>query len=472
MQKTALGAVFFYSNYFDWNLCRFFLYNCGKNYYNKGMAKPLIAIIGRPNVGKSTFFNRVAGRKISITENRPGVTRDRIYADAEWRGKPFTLIDTGGIELKSTDDMWRQIAAQASLAIDTADVILFFTDGKEGLTSSDYDVAEMLRRSGKPVILAVNKIDDYSPDKLFEFYSLGLGEPYGISSEHSRGVGDLLDKAVEQFDAAESAQDDSLKIAFVGKPNAGKSSLVNKILGQERTIVTPVAGTTRDAIDTPFERDGKKYTIIDTAGIRRKRSVEDDVEYYSVLRAFDAVRRADVAVLVVDAAEGLTEQDVKIIGFVHEENKPSLIVMNKWDLIEKDTHTVLKFEERLKEDLKFMDYYKSVYISAKTGQRVDKVLSLAEEVYAHAGFRVPTGALNDLLLDAMRVNEPPSYLGRRMKLYYASQPAVFPPTFVLMVNDEKLLHFSYERYLENVIRGAYDFSGTPVKIVVRNKKED
>ncbi len=436
------------------------------------MAKPLIAIIGRPNVGKSTFFNRVAGRKISITENRPGVTRDRIYADAEWRGKPFTLIDTGGIELKSMDDMWRQIAAQASLAIDTADVILFFTDGREGLTSSDYDVAEILRRSGKPVILAVNKIDDYSPDKLFEFYSLGLGEPFAVSSEHSRGVGDLLDKAVEQFAAEESTEDDSLKIAFVGKPNAGKSSLVNKILGQERTIVTPVAGTTRDAIDTPFERDGKKYTIIDTAGIRRKRSVEDDVEYYSVLRAFDAVRRADVAVLVVDAEEGLTEQDVKIIGFVHEENKPSVIVMNKWDLIEKDTHTVLKFEEKLKEDLKFMDYYKSVYISAKTGQRVDKVLSLAEEVYAHAGYRVPTGALNDLLMDAMRVNEPPSYLGRRMKLFYASQPAVFPPTFVLMVNDEKLLHFSYERYLENVIRDAYDFSGTPVKIIVRNKKED
>ena len=436
------------------------------------MAKPLIAIIGRPNVGKSTFFNRVAGRKISITENRPGVTRDRIYADAEWRGKPFTLIDTGGIELKSTDDMWRRIAAQASLAIDTADVILFFTDGREGLTSSDYDVAEILRRSGKPVILAVNKIDDYSPDKLFEFYSLGLGEPFAVSSEHSRGVGDLLDKAVEQFAAEESTEDDSLKIAFVGKPNAGKSSLVNKILGQERTIVMPVAGTTRDAIDTPFERDGKKYTIIDTAGIRRKRSVEDDVEYYSVLRAFDAVRRADVAVLVVDAEEGLTEQDVKIIGFVHEENKPSVIVMNKWDLIEKDTHTVLKFEEKLKEDLKFMDYYKSVYISAKTGQRVDKVLSLAEEVYAHAGYRVPTGALNDLLMDAMRVNEPPSYLGRRMKLFYASQPAVFPPTFVLMVNDEKLLHFSYERYLENVIRDAYDFSGTPVKIIVRNKKED
>lgn len=436
------------------------------------MANPLIAIVGRPNVGKSTFFNKVAGRKISITEDRPGVTRDRIYVDSEWRGKPFTLVDTGGIELKSDDTMWMHIARQAEVAIETADVILFFTDGKEGLTSSDYDVAEKLRRSRKPVILVVNKVDDYTPDKMFEFYSLGLGEPFPVSAEHSRGIGDVLDEAVSYFGKGETEEIPSLKIAVVGKPNAGKSSLVNKLLGAERSIVTDIAGTTRDAIDTLFERDGKKYTVIDTAGIRRKRSVEDDVEYYSVLRAFDAVRRADVCVLVVDCGEGITEQDVKIVGYVHEQGKPSVIVMNKWDTIEKDTHTVLKFEEKLKEDLKFMDYYKSVYISAKTGQRVDKVLSLAEEVYAHAGYRVPTGALNDLLMDAMRVNEPPSYLGRRMKLFYASQPAVFPPTFVLMVNDEKLLHFSYERYLENVIRDAYDFSGTPVKIIVRNKKED
>ena len=433
--------------------------------------KPVVAIVGRPNVGKSTFFNKVAGRKISITENRPGVTRDRITVDCEWRAKPFTLIDTGGIELKSDDTMWKEIAAQAKLAVELADVILFFTDGKEGLTSSDYDVADYLRRSKKPVVLVVNKVDDYSPEKLFEFYSLGLGEPYAVSSEHSRGIGDVLDTAVEFFPKGEGEEDTSLKIAVVGKPNAGKSSLVNKILGQERTIVTPLAGTTRDAVDTRFEQGGKAYTIIDTAGIRRKRSVEDDVEYYSVLRAFDAVRRADVCLLVVDAGEGLTEQDVKIIGYVHEQGKPSVVVMNKWDTIEKDTHTIEKFEAKLRDDLKFMDYFKSVYISAKTGQRVDRILTLAEEAYAHANFRVPTGELNDLLMDAMRVSEPPSYQGRRLKMYFASQVAVRPPLFVLMVNDEGLMHFSYERYLENVIRGAYDFSGTPIRIQVRNKEQ-
>lgn len=436
------------------------------------MANPLIAIVGRPNVGKSTFFNKVAGRKISITEDRPGVTRDRIYVDSEWRGKPFTLVDTGGIELKSDDTMWMHIARQAEVAIETADVILFFTDGKEGLTSSDYDVAEKLRRSRKPVILVVNKVDDYTHDKMFEFYSLGLGEPFPVSAEHSRGIGDVLDEAVSYFGKGETEEIPSLKIAVVGKPNAGKSSLVNKLLGAERSIVTDIAGTTRDAIDTLFERDGKKYTVIDTAGIRRKRSVEDDVEYYSVLRAFDAVRRADVCVLVVDCGEGITEQDVKIVGYVHEQGKPSVIVMNKWDTIEKDTHTVLKFEEKLKQDLKFMDYFKSVYVSAKTGLRTDKILTLAEEVFAHANFRIPTGALNDLLSDAMRVSEPPSYQGRRMKLYYASQVSVCPPNFVLFVNDDRLLHFSYKRYLENVIRGAYDFSGTPITVQVRNKKEE
>ena len=432
----------------------------------------LIAIVGRPNVGKSTFFNKVIGRKLSITENRPGVTRDRIYASAEWRGKTFTLVDTGGIELKSEDVMWKQIATQAKLAVETADVILFFVDGREGLTSSDYDVADYLRRSRKPVVLVVNKLDDYSEDKLFEFYSLGLGEPFGISAEHSRGIGDVLDQAVGSFSEGEEERGDALRIAVVGKPNAGKSSLVNRILGEERTIVTDIAGTTRDAIDSPFERDGEKYVIIDTAGIRRKRSVEDNVEYYSVLRAFDAVRRADVAVLVVDATEGLTEQDVRIIGMVHEEGKPSVIVMNKWDLVEKDTHTIETFEAKLKEDLKFMDYFKSVYISAKTGQRAEKVIKLAREAYDHAHFRIPTGALNDLLMDAMRISEPPSYQGRRLKLYYASQVSVAPPLFVLMVNDETLLHFSYARYLENVIRQAYDFSGTPIRIQVRNKKDD
>ncbi len=451
---------------------RVFLYKSRKIFYNENMFTPLIAIVGRPNVGKSTFFNKVVGKKISITEDRPGVTRDRIYASCEWRGKPFLLVDTGGIELKSDDMMRREITLQVQLAVDTADVILFFTDGREGVTSSDLDVADYLRKSKKPVLLVVNKIDDYSPEKLFEFYELGLGEPFAVSSEHSRGIGDVLDKAVEWFEKGESETDDSLKIAVVGKPNAGKSSLVNKILGEERTIVTPVAGTTRDAIDTPFERGGKKYTIIDTAGIRRKRSVLDDVEYYSVLRAFDAIRRADVVLLVVDCTEGLTEQDVRIIGQVHEEGKPSLIVMNKWDLVEKDAYTIQAFEDKLKEDLKFMSYFKSVYISAKTGQRVEKLLSLSEEVYAHASFRIPTGALNDLLLDAMRISEPPSFHGRRMKLYYASQVSVKPPLFVLNVNDETLMHFSYERYLENVIRGAYDFSGTPIRIQTRSNKDE
>ncbi len=432
---------------------------------------PAVAIVGRPNVGKSTFFNKVAGRKISITENRPGVTRDRITADCEWCGKPFTLIDTGGFEIGSEDGMMRHIAAQVELAIDTADVILFFTDAREGLTPADTDVAHLLRRSKKPIVLVVNKVDDYSPEKLSEFYSLGLGEPFAVSSEHSRGVGDVLDRAVEMFPRGEAEETGSLKIAIVGKPNAGKSSLVNRILGEERTIVTPVAGTTRDAVDTRFQRGEKSYTVIDTAGIRRKRSVNDDVEYYSVLRAFDAVKRADVVLLVVDATEGLTEQDVKIAGMVHEEGKPSLIVMNKWDLVEKDTNTVQKFEKDLAEDLKFMGYFKSAYVSAKTGQRVEKLLALAEEVYAHASFRVPTGALNDLLMDAMRVSEPPSYLGRRMKLYYAAQVSVCPPVFSLQVNDETLLHFSYERYLENVIRGAYDFSGTPLLIRAHSKKE-
>ncbi len=436
------------------------------------MANPLIALVGRPNVGKSTFFNKVVGRKISITEDRPGVTRDRLYADAVWRNKHFTVVDTGGIELKSEDVMWKEIAKQADVAIETADVILFFTDGREGLQNSDYDVADILRRSKKPVILVVNKIDDYSPDKVFEFYSLGLGEPFAISAEHSSGIGDVLDEAVTYFPENTVEAEPSLKIAVVGKPNAGKSSLVNRLLGSERSIVTPIAGTTRDAIDTRFERNGKAYTIIDTAGIRKKRSVDDNVEYYSNMRAFDAVRRSDVCLLVVDSEEGLTEQDVKIIGYVHEQGKPSVIVMNKWDLIEKDTHTVNRFEEKLKEDLKFMDYFKSIYISAKTGQRVDKILAAAEEVYGNASFRVPTGALNDLISDAVRMQEPPSYQGRRMRVFFSQQAGVCPPLFVLHVNDEGLLHFSYARYLENTIRRAYDFTGTPIKIVVREKKDD
>ena len=431
------------------------------------MANPLVAIVGRPNVGKSTLFNKIAGRKISITENRPGVTRDRLYADAVWRGKKFTVVDTGGIELRSADVLWREILRQADAAIDMAQVILWMVDGKEELTAADRDVAEKLRRCKKPVLLVVNKVDNFSPDKLFDYYALGLGEPFAISAEHSQGIGDVLDEVVSHFEGGDEEEHDRLKIAVVGKPNAGKSSLVNRLLGFERTIVTDIAGTTRDAIDTPFELDGQKYTLIDTAGIRRKKNVSDDVEYYSVLRAFDAVRRADVCLLVVDSSEGLTEQDVKIIGYVHEQGKPSVIVMNKWDLIEKDTNTVNKFEAKLKVDLSFMDYFLSVYISAKTGQRAERVLTLARRAYENANRRVTTGTLNDLILDAVRTNEPASVNGRRLKIYYCSQPTVCPPTFVLFVNDETLMHFSYRRYLENVLRRSFDFTGTPIRIALR-----
>lgn len=436
------------------------------------MANPLVAIVGRPNVGKSTLFNKIVGRKISITENRPGVTRDRLYADAVWRGKKFTVIDTGGIELKSQDTMWREILRQADLAIEMAQVIILLLDGKEELTSSDYDVAEKLRRSHKPVVLAINKVDNFSQDKLFEYYALGLGEPIAVSAEHSQGIGDVLDEVVAHFESGDEEEADRLKIAVVGKPNAGKSSLVNRLLGFERSIVTNIAGTTRDAIDTPFELDGKKYLLIDTAGIRKKKNVTDDVEYYSVLRAFDAVRRADVCLAVVDSSEGLTEQDVKILGYVHEQGKPSVIVMNKWDLIEKDTNTINKFEEKLKVDLSFMDYFKSVYVSAKTGLRAEKILKVAETVYENANRRISTGTLNDLILDAVRTNEPASYNGRRLKVYYCSQPSVCPPTFVLFVNDESLLHFSYRRYLENVLRRSFDFTGTPIRIVTRNRNDN
>ena len=370
------------------------------------MTKPLVAIVGRPNVGKSTFFNKVVGKKLSIVEDFPGVTRDRLYADAEWCGKYFTLVDTGGLELKSTDVMWKHIQKQAEIAIETADVIILFADAKTGLNASDEDVAQKLRKSGKPVVLAVNKLDNYDPSKLFEFYNLGLGEPYGISAEHGTGIGELLDEVVTYFDKEGDAEtDDSLKIAIVGKPNAGKSSLCNKLLGFNRTIVSDIAGTTRDAIDTLFELNGKRYTLIDTAGIRKKKSVEEDLEYYSVLRAFGAVRRADVCVMMIDAEQGVTEQDVKILGYIHEQAKPSVVVMNKWDLIEKDTNTINKFNADLAEALKFMDYFIPIYVSAKTGQRVDKILTVCETALANSERRIPTGQLNDLILDCVRANE-------------------------------------------------------------------
>lgn len=437
------------------------------------MAKPLVAIVGRPNVGKSTFFNKVVGKKISIVENFPGVTRDRLYADAEWCGRYFTLVDTGGLELKSTDEMWRHIQKQAEIAIETADVIILFADAKTGLNASDEDVAMKLRKSGKPVVLAVNKLDNYNPEKLYEFYNLGLGEPFGISAEHGTGIGDLLDEVVSYFDDIGIKDDDEyIKLAVVGKPNAGKSSFCNKILGFDRTIVSDVAGTTRDAIDTPFEYDGKKFMIIDTAGIRKKKSVEEDLEYYSVLRAFGAIRRADVCLIIVDATVGITEQDVKICGYVHEQGKPSVIVMNKWDLVEKDTNTINAFDKTLAEELKFMDYFRSIYVSAKTGQRTEKILDLSVSVLENSNRRISTGQLNDLVLDCVRVSEPPSVNGKRLKINYCTQVSVAPPNFVFFVNDASLMHFSYKRYLENSIRRAYDFKGTPIKLTVREKEDE
>lgn len=437
------------------------------------MTKPLVAIVGKPNVGKSTFFNRISGQRISIVKDTPGVTRDRLYADAEWCGKKFTLVDTGGLELKSTDEMWRHIKKQAEIAIDTADVIIFFTDVKSGIGSDDEEVALKLKKSGKPVVLAVNKLDTYKPELLYEYYNLALGEPFGISAEHGTGIGDLLDEVVSHFPENDIADEEAgLKIAVVGKPNAGKSSLCNKLLGIERTIVSDVAGTTRDAIDTPFTYNGKKYTLIDTAGIRKKKAVDEDIEYYSVLRALASIRRADVCVMMIDATDGLTEQDTKILGYIHEQGKPSIVCMNKWDLIEKDTYTVNKFEDSLKEGLKFMDYFKSVYISAKTGLRTEKILSLCETVYENAHKRVSTGRLNDMIIDAVRMNEPPSYKGKRLKIFYASQVDVAPPVFVFFVNDVTLLHFSYKRYLENEVRRAFGFEGTPIRIVVREQDKD
>ena len=384
------------------------------------------------------------------------------------------MIDTGGIEIHSEDEMWSHIRRQAELAVDLADVILYFVDGKTGIMPDDYDVADLLRMSKKPIVLAVNKIDNGSAYGAYDFYALGLGEPIPVSAENSLNLGDLLDAIVAHFPERAESEDESeaLKIAVVGKPNAGKSSLVNKILGFERVIVSNIAGTTRDAIDTPFSIGDKNYRIVDTAGIRKKSKVEEDVEYYSVIRSIDAMRRADVVAVVIDAAEGLSEQDVKICGLVHESRKPSVIIMNKWDSVVKDSYTINKFNEKLDAELKFMSYYKPMYISALTGQRVGNVIETLEAVYANASRRITTGLLNDVLQDAMSVNEPPTRNGKKLKVYYATQATSNPPTFILFVNDEEIMHFSYKRYLENALRKAFDFSGTPINIKVRNKDKD
>lgn len=436
------------------------------------MSKPLVAIVGRPNVGKSTFFNRIVGQRISIVEDTPGVTRDRLYADAEWCGHSFTLIDTGGLEIKSEDVMWSHIRAQAQIAVETADVIVFMLDGKTGLTHEDYEVAAYLRKSRKPILLVVNKLDNNEQHLLYDFYELGLGEPIGISAGQAKGLGDVLDEIVKLTGKYETEEkEEALKIAVVGKPNAGKSSLVNKLLGYDRVIVSDIAGTTRDAIDTRIKIGDKEYILIDTAGIRRKRSVEEDLEQYSVMRSLGAVRRADVCLIVIDSSEELSEQDVKIAGYVHEQGKPSVVVMNKWDVVEKDTYTIEKYNRKLKEELKFMDYFIPTYVSAKTGKRVDNLIKLAERAYENASRRISTGLLNDVLREAILTNEPPSKNGKRLKIYYITEVSSNPPTFVIFVNDDTLMHFSYRRYLENALRRSFDFEGTPIRLIIRNKNE-
>lgn len=435
---------------------------------------PLIAIVGRPNVGKSALFNKIVGKKVSIVEDFEGVTRDRVYCDGEWCGKKFTLIDTGGLDVKSEDVMWSHIREQANIALDLADAIIFVVDGRAGMTSNDIEVANILRKTKKPIVIAANKIDNNETDNIYDFYELALGEVIPVSAIHGVGVGDLLEAVLTNFEAQdmESEDEKTIKIAIVGKPNAGKSSLTNKILGVDRTIVSNIAGTTRDAIDTPFEYKGQKCKIIDTAGIRKKASVEEGIEQYSVIRSLAAIREADVVLVVVDSYDGFTEQDTKICGYVHEQGKPSVIVMNKWDLIEKDTFTINKFNDYLEQELNFMDYFVPVYISAKTGQRVDKLLDTIFEVYQENSKEVSKSILNEVVADAIVAVEPPSTHGKRLRVFYVTQAQANPPVFIFFVNDQTLVHFSYSRYLENVLRKAFTFKGTPIKLIFRDKKDE
>jgi len=438
------------------------------------MSKPIVAIVGRPNVGKSTFFNRIVGRRVSIVEDTPGVTRDRIYAEAEWNSIHFALIDTGGIEPASADVILSQMREQAQIAMDMADVILFITDGKDGLTHADREVATMLMRTGKKVILVVNKIDNPTklPDDFYDFWELGLGEPIPISAANMLNFGDVLDEIVQSFPKESYEEDEeTIKIAVIGKPNVGKSSLINCLLGENRVIVSPIAGTTRDSIDTPFEKDGEKYILIDTAGIRRKSKVNEDIERYSVIRAVAAIERCDVALLVIDAAEGITEQDKKIAGVAHEAGKGIVVVVNKWDLIQKETNTMRDFKRLIEAELLFMNYAPSVFISVKDKQRVHQVIDMAKYVAEKRAMRVPTGQLNSLIADATMMKQPPSDKGRRLKIYYATQVAVKPPLFSFQINDRELMHFSYARYLENQIRESFGFEGTSIKFVFREKGE-
>lgn len=439
------------------------------------MAKPVVAIVGRPNVGKSTLFNKIAGTRISIVDDTPGVTRDRVFADAEWLGRDFTLIDTGGIEPKADDEILMQMRAQAQLAIEMAHVVIFIVNVRDGLTAADKDVAALLIKSGKPIVLAVNKVDNTGepPMDFYEFYNLGLGDPIAISSTHGLGVGDLLDACAEHFPSAENGdeEDDVIKVAIVGKPNAGKSSLINRILGEDRVIVTNIAGTTRDAIDTHYERGGQKYTFIDTAGIRRKSKVDEQIERYSVIRAFAAVERSDVCIIMIDGSEGITEQDSKIAGFVHESGKAAIVVVNKWDAVEKETNTMKNYKLDVMDTLAFMQYAPIEFISAKTGARVDKLFDMIGAAAAQNARRITTGMLNDVIGEATTKVQPPSDKGKRLRIYYATQAAAKPPTFVIFVNKAELFHFSYQRYLENQLRAAFGFEGTPIRFIIRERGE-
>lgn len=443
---------------------------------SKRKAKPVAAIVGCPNVGKSTLFNALAGERISIVEDTPGVTRDRIYADCSWLSYDFTLIDTGGIEPDSNDIILSQMREQAQLAIDMADVILFMTDVKRGLTDADAKVADMLRRSRKPVVLVVNKVDSYARDMadVYEFYNLGIGDPYPISSANRTGLGDLLDKVVENFpdNAGDEEEDDAVRIAVVGKPNVGKSSIINRLIGENRVIVSDVAGTTRDAIDTRVRHNGQDYVFIDTAGLRRKNKIKGNLEKYMILRTVGAVERADIAVLVIDAVEGISEQDAKIAGIAHDKGKAIIIAVNKWDLVEKNNQSVKKFTEDIRRVLSFIQYAEIIFISAQTGQRLVKLYDMIDAVNASQNMRIQTGVLNEIIQEAAVLQQPPSDKGKMLRIRYATQVGVKPPTFVLFVNYKKLMHFSYQRYIENQIRETFGFRGTPLRFIIREREDD
>lgn len=443
---------------------------------SKKKSKPIVAVVGRPNVGKSTLFNALAGENISIVKDTPGITRDRIYADVSWLDMNFTLIDTGGIEPDSKDIILSQMREQAQIAIDTADVIIFLVDVKQGLVDADSKVADMLRRSKKPVVLAVNKVDSFEKymADVYEFYNLGIGEPYPISSVNRLGFGELLDEVTSYFDkeAATEEEDDRIKVAIVGKPNVGKSSIINKLIGENRVIVSDIAGTTRDAIDTQIRHNGKDYVFIDTAGLRRKNKIKEELERYMIIRTVAAVERADIVVLVIDATEGVTEQDAKIAGIAHERGKAIIIAVNKWDAIEKNDKTVKEFTQKVRQVLSFMSYAEIMFISALTGQRLPKLYDMIDAVNENHSMRVATGVLNEIMAEAVAMQQPPSDKGKRLRLYYITQVSVKPPTFVIFVNDKELMHFSYTRYLENQIRETFGFVGTPLKFIIRERKEN